>query len=62
VLRACIVNFHTGEADVDALPEIVARLGRAVDAALRNSGDRLSNYPSQTSTGSGVTLRSQRSR
>ncbi|HSH43869.1 MAG TPA: aminotransferase class V-fold PLP-dependent enzyme, partial [Arenicellales bacterium] len=35
VLRACIVNFHTGEADVDALPEIVARLGRAVDAELR---------------------------
>lgn len=37
VLRACIVNFHTGEADVDALPEIVARLGRAVDAELRES-------------------------
>jgi len=35
VLRACIVNFHTGEADVDALPEIVARLGRAVDGELR---------------------------
>jgi len=35
VLRACIVNFHTGEADVDALPEIVARLGRAVDAERR---------------------------
>ena len=27
-LRACIVNFGTAEADVDALPEIVARLGR----------------------------------
>ena len=35
VLRACIVNFNTTPADVDALPEIVARLGRAEDAALR---------------------------
>jgi aromatic-L-amino-acid decarboxylase len=35
VLRACIVNFHTARADVEALPEIVARLGRAVDADLR---------------------------
>jgi glutamate/tyrosine decarboxylase-like PLP-dependent enzyme len=37
VLRACIVNFHTAQADVDALPEIVARAGRAVDARLRTS-------------------------
>lgn len=29
-LRACIVNFHTTQADVEALPEIVARVGRAV--------------------------------
>jgi glutamate/tyrosine decarboxylase-like PLP-dependent enzyme len=35
VLRACIVNFHTARVDVEALPEIVARLGRAVDAELR---------------------------
>jgi glutamate/tyrosine decarboxylase-like PLP-dependent enzyme len=28
VLRACIVNFHTSRADVEALPEIVARAGR----------------------------------
>ena len=35
VLRACIVNFHTGEADVAAVPVIVARVGREVDAALR---------------------------
>jgi aromatic-L-amino-acid/L-tryptophan decarboxylase len=34
VLRACIVNFHTDEGDVDAVPEIVAREGRAVDARL----------------------------
>ncbi|HEY9449772.1 MAG TPA: aminotransferase class V-fold PLP-dependent enzyme [Gemmatimonadaceae bacterium] len=35
VLRACIVNFNTSVADVEALPEIVARLGRATDEALR---------------------------
>ena len=35
VLRACIVNFHTTEADVAAVPEIAARLGRIVDAELR---------------------------
>jgi aromatic-L-amino-acid/L-tryptophan decarboxylase len=35
VLRACIVNFHTTQADVKALPEIVARVGRSVDAQLR---------------------------
>jgi glutamate/tyrosine decarboxylase-like PLP-dependent enzyme len=35
VLRACIVNFHTTQADVEALPEIVARVGRAVHAQLR---------------------------
>jgi aromatic-L-amino-acid decarboxylase len=34
-LRPCIVNFHTREADVEALPAIVARLGREVDAQLR---------------------------
>jgi glutamate/tyrosine decarboxylase-like PLP-dependent enzyme len=35
VLRACIVNFHTARADVEAVPGIVARIGRAVDADLR---------------------------
>ena len=35
VLRACIVNFNTAQADVEALPGIVARLGREVDASLR---------------------------
>ncbi len=37
LLRACIVNLHTGTADVDAVPEIVARLGREVDAGMRDS-------------------------
>lgn len=37
VLRACIVNFHTTLADVEAVPDIVARIGRTVDADLRAS-------------------------
>jgi glutamate/tyrosine decarboxylase-like PLP-dependent enzyme len=35
LLRACVVNFHTTRADIEAVPEIVARIGRAVDARLR---------------------------
>ena len=35
VLRACIVNFHTTRADVEAVPDIVARVGRAVAAELQ---------------------------
>jgi glutamate/tyrosine decarboxylase-like PLP-dependent enzyme len=35
LLRACIVNFRTTEADVAAIPEIVAAAGRVVDAELR---------------------------
>ena len=38
LLRACIVNFHTSRADVEALPEIVARVGKTVDAELRLDG------------------------
>lgn len=34
LLRACIVNFHTAQVDVEAVPEIVARVGRQVDAEL----------------------------
>ena len=32
-LRACIVNFRTSAADVDAVPEIVAREGRLLSEA-----------------------------
>lgn len=35
VLRACIVNLHTTTADVEALPETVASIGRTVDDELR---------------------------
>jgi len=33
LLRACIVNIHTSESDVDALPGIIARLGGELYAA-----------------------------
>jgi aromatic-L-amino-acid decarboxylase len=35
VLRACIVNFHTGLADVEALPAIAVRVGREIDGRVR---------------------------
>jgi aromatic-L-amino-acid decarboxylase len=35
VLRACIVNFRTTLADVEALPALVCRLGTETDARLR---------------------------
>lgn len=40
VLRTCIVNFHTEKEDVEAVPEIVARIGREVDAELRPASSR----------------------
>jgi aromatic-L-amino-acid/L-tryptophan decarboxylase len=35
LLRSCIVNFRTTEADVAAIPDLVVRTGRTVDAELR---------------------------
>jgi glutamate/tyrosine decarboxylase-like PLP-dependent enzyme len=35
LLRACIVNFHTREEDVDALADLTVRLGREVRAELK---------------------------
>jgi aromatic-L-amino-acid decarboxylase len=35
LLRACIVNFRTTLSDVEALPEIVVRLGRQLDSEMR---------------------------
>lgn len=40
-LRACIVNFRTTLADIEAVPEIVARLGRAV----AGGGEAVSGSP-----------------
>ena len=37
LLRACIVNFHTDRPDVIATPDIVARVGRQIDAEMRVS-------------------------
>ena len=37
VLRACIVNFHTGLADVESLPPLLCGLGREIDASLRET-------------------------
>ena len=42
-LRACIVNFRTSQADIEALPEIVLRIGREVDAELRSEEFRIRN-------------------
>jgi glutamate/tyrosine decarboxylase-like PLP-dependent enzyme len=36
VLRACIVNFRTSLDDVEALPEIITRVGGEVDTAIRS--------------------------
>ena len=36
LLRACIVNFRTTLADIEALPEIVTRVGSEVDARIRS--------------------------
>jgi len=38
LLRACIVNFRTTLADIEALPGIVVRIGGEADAALRPPG------------------------
>jgi aromatic-L-amino-acid decarboxylase len=42
-LRACIVNFRTSLADIEALPEIVSRIGREVDAESRPEGFKVRN-------------------
>jgi len=36
-LRSCIVNFHTTEADIEAVPEIVVRMGRELDREMRGA-------------------------
>ncbi len=34
-LRSCVVNFRTSESDIDAIPEIIVRIGKEVDRELR---------------------------
>lgn len=38
LLRACVVNFRTSLEDIEAIPGIITRIGREVDAALRPVG------------------------
>jgi aromatic-L-amino-acid/L-tryptophan decarboxylase len=42
-LRACIVNFRTSLEDIQALPGLVVRLGREVDAILRPEQLKIKN-------------------
>jgi glutamate/tyrosine decarboxylase-like PLP-dependent enzyme len=35
-LRVCVVNFRTSLADIEALPPLLSRFGREVDAAMRD--------------------------
>jgi len=37
VLRGCVVNIRTGEADVRAVPDLLAPLGRRLDAEMRKA-------------------------
>ncbi|MBZ5577374.1 MAG: aspartate aminotransferase family protein [Acidobacteriia bacterium] len=41
-LRFCIVNFRTSAEDIEAMPPLVARLGRRIHAELRSSTGRIS--------------------
>jgi glutamate/tyrosine decarboxylase-like PLP-dependent enzyme len=40
VLRFCIVNFRASAGDIEAMPELIAHLGRQVHAELSSSSDR----------------------
>jgi aromatic-L-amino-acid/L-tryptophan decarboxylase len=42
-LRACIVNFRTSFEDIEALPEIVLRIGHEADTALRAEGLKINS-------------------
>ena len=37
VLRACVVNFRSTLKDIEALPELVVRIGKSLDRAMRES-------------------------
>jgi glutamate/tyrosine decarboxylase-like PLP-dependent enzyme len=37
VLRFCIVNFRASTCDIEAMPQLIVRLGRQVDSELRNA-------------------------
>ena len=35
LLRACVVNFRTTIKDIEALPEIIIRIGKEIDSVMR---------------------------
>src|SRR5947209_2361529 len=35
LLRACVVNFRTSLEDIEALPPLITRMGREIDATMR---------------------------
>jgi hypothetical protein len=35
LLRACIVNFRTLQRDIEAMPSLIAGIGRRLDHAMR---------------------------
>jgi hypothetical protein len=47
LLRACIVNFHTSDSDVEALPDIVVQQARVLDDRNRPDGLRGESARSQ---------------
>ena len=52
-LRFCIVNFRTSAGDIEAMPQLVARLGRRVHAELRSStAEKSEPAPANTKDGS----------
>jgi glutamate/tyrosine decarboxylase-like PLP-dependent enzyme len=52
-LRFCIVNFRASACDIEAMPQLVARLGRRIHAELRSSTARMSeSVPGKTEDGS----------
>lgn len=52
-LRFCIVNFRASAGDIEAMPQLVARLGRRVHAELESSTARISDSaPAKTNDGS----------
>jgi len=51
-LRFCIVNFRTSAVDIEAMPELVAHLGRRIHAELRSSTAEMSDsMPGKTKDG-----------
>jgi glutamate/tyrosine decarboxylase-like PLP-dependent enzyme len=45
VLRACIVNFHTTQADVESMLQTVVRVGRSADEEMRHAASGVIESP-----------------